>query len=674
MSHYTGAPGLVRNTIHTLFSLLDSAIYTLIVQIYKLFFAVSTSTIIDGDIARAFYQRVQLILGIFMIFKLAMSLLNLIINPDSIKDKNTGTSKILVRIIITLLMLTAIVPLNIPGAEPRTLNGYINDHGILFGALYAVQDRVLSENVIAKLLLGYQTTDVTDSSEVPDTSLGSSFEGMGQLLSTTILKSFILVNVKDDTIASNDPCNGDTNCPNAYCPAELRDSGYGEEGATVATITDVVNLKCGDHYAFHYLIGISTVVGVVVAILLLGYTIDVAIRAIKLVILRIIAPIPIISFVDPKSSKDGAFASWVKTLMSTYIDLFVRLAIIYFGIFIIASLIQNGISGIRIGNGASGLLRAMTLVFIIIGLLFFMKQAPNFIKTMLGTKGVGFGPGVSGALGFAGGFLAGGGLSGAMAGAATAANATNDAQAQGKAGPGALSVGRDMVAQIRTGDPKATGGILNNTRDRLVRGAGIRMARRYGVTADSVNAAKSEMFRTADEADKAKNLYDRFSKDPNSLTEAEMQSIANRFEDVSYDQATHTLVGASPTSLDNVQQALQNEMYTAQSNAGKAKSNYDKANKFADSHRISTSFEEEHRPSMRERMEQVGSNLIDTVDPRGGPRAYAARRTQRRAQNRGEHQSVGQRIAGQNTWSPGVANGEGQNRYHDEPDRNRDSI
>ena len=55
-----------------------------------------------------------------------------------------------------------------------------------------------------------------------------------------------------------------------------------------------------------------------IVVILLSFTIDVAVRAVKLAVLRLIAPIPIISYMDPKGSKDSAFNSWVKTLTSTY--------------------------------------------------------------------------------------------------------------------------------------------------------------------------------------------------------------------------------------------------------------------------------------------------------------------------------------------------------------------
>ena len=58
-----------------------------------MFFLVANATIISGDVIKVFYSRIQLILGILMIFKLAMSILNIIINPDVVKDQKMDQVK-----------------------------------------------------------------------------------------------------------------------------------------------------------------------------------------------------------------------------------------------------------------------------------------------------------------------------------------------------------------------------------------------------------------------------------------------------------------------------------------------------------------------------------------------------------------------------------------------------
>ena len=144
--------------------------------------------------------------------------------------------------------------------------------------------------------------------------------------------------------------------------------------------------KGNKKYMFnHHLPIVSTIVGIVLCLIILSFTIDVAVRAIKLGILRLLAPIPILGYMDPGGSKDNAFSTWGKTLTSTYLDLFVRLASVYFVIFLIQDMIVNGIT---IGN-ADGLFGILSFIVIIIALFAFAKKAPQFIREMLGLKGEG---------------------------------------------------------------------------------------------------------------------------------------------------------------------------------------------------------------------------------------------------------------------------------------------
>ena len=80
----------------------------------------------------------------------------------------------------------------------------------------------------------------------------------------------------------------------------------------------------------------STVVGVVVILLLITFCMDIAVRSIKLAFLQLVAPIPIISYVDPKSGKDGMFKKWYEMCFKTYISLFIRLIALYFAVYIIS--------------------------------------------------------------------------------------------------------------------------------------------------------------------------------------------------------------------------------------------------------------------------------------------------------------------------------------------------
>lgn len=371
------------------FSVIDTVIYFVISGIYQVFFNIANSTLISGEVIKAFFTRVQLILGIIILFKLSISLISGIINPDTMTDAKGGFSKIVTRIVTALIMLILIVPLNIP-EEAITDGSYeaqLNNNGILFGTMYEFQSRILSQNTLAKLIL---SKDVSMSESTTNDSMADA----GRDLASTILKTFITVNLESEEAEGRIKTTADYLEPsNRMCKDDDSTDIIDTYLLTnnVRTILNLTSNYCGSsgvagigsngYFVFNYSFLISTIVGILFIVIMAGFTLDMAIRAFKLAILRLIAPVPIISYIDPKSD-NGAFGAWSKTVMSTYIDIFIRVAIVYFIIFVIDSISHTGIV-IEVATGPIGL---FSYLFIFLGLFFFAKEAPKFITDSLGIK------------------------------------------------------------------------------------------------------------------------------------------------------------------------------------------------------------------------------------------------------------------------------------------------
>ena len=108
---------------------------------------------------------------------------------------------------------------------------------------------------------------------------------------------------------------------------------------------------------------------------------EIAKRAIKLALLRLIAPIPIISYMNPDSDfQNGALGAWIKTLTTTYLELFFHLLVIFFALFVIQSISSHG------GLDFDGTAGIFAKVFVYLGLILFAKDAPKFLKQALGLK------------------------------------------------------------------------------------------------------------------------------------------------------------------------------------------------------------------------------------------------------------------------------------------------
>ena len=500
-------PGIIYDGLRSFCTIFDGMATTLLGGIYKVFFLVANATIVSGDVIKVFYSRIQLILGILMIFKLAMSILNIIINPDSIKDQKQGPSKIVTRIVVALFMLTLVIPINIPNAADKSLNAYINDHGILFGFLYKAQDSILSENILAKLILGTSSNNTADDMDVNNTANDmdvNNLSDVGNVMASTVLKVFIRINVKDDT---DPPCEDSETCENTICAAEVNESHYAEENIDPQVILSHINDSCGsgssERYAFGYTPIIGAIVMLIMTIVITGFTVDIAVRAIKLALLRMVAPVPIITYINPPKQGGGAFDNWTKSLISTYVDLFVRLAIVYFGLFMIQIIMNGGMD--IFGSNVQGFTftSGVAFIFIILGILVFVRQAPQFIKDILGIKGKPMGNvGLSSLLGGAAMAIGGGGLAGFGLGAMQGFDTANRAAAEGKAFSPFQSwaQNRDMMAKIRTGDKDARGGLFGGTMDRLNFQTAERRANQLGIGRNDRAAKKYKKDQAEDRA------------------------------------------------------------------------------------------------------------------------------------------------------------------------------
>ena len=379
-------PGFIADFLRGFFTMLDGVGYFFLGGIFNIFFTIANAQFFQSDVIDTFYSRVQLILGVLMIFRISISLLQFILNPDVFKDKNKGAGSLVKRIAVMLIMLTLIAPINIPEdqLDGHPLNQQINANGILFGFLYQFQNSVVQDQVLAKLILGYNGS--SDSLEL------DGMAATGDIISAQIAKAFITPTLNSSTDADNVTGEQLKNSENlddyVACPDVV--TRYIDDTVAASAVLDHVNDTCdsdGEVYAFEYTPIGGLVVSIVMTFIVIGFTLDIAVRAIKLAILRLIAPVPIISYVNPGADKNGPFGNWVKTLGSTYLSLFIRLIIIYFGVYLII-LLQEG-SLITWVGASNFFTSALANIFIIVGILVFMKQAPKFFQDMLGIKGDG---------------------------------------------------------------------------------------------------------------------------------------------------------------------------------------------------------------------------------------------------------------------------------------------
>lgn len=360
--------GIIRG----LFAAIDKVVIWLIESLYDLIFQISSVQIFDNASLAAFANRITVILSIFMIFKLSLSFLNYIVNPDAMTDKSKGFSKLIQNIAVALVLLVS--------------------YQFLFDKAMELQQKIVDNNTIPKLIIGSVGKNVKNSSTI-------SFP----LFSAFVVPNNYILYGNDEYLTG---CRSysryiEGSKPSATC--DLVKAGYTDnvatDNSTVGTNTNtqmdyivehqdtnalldfLLRIKKGDIFAFDYKFIISTICGAFAALVLLSFCMDVAVRIIKLYFLRLIAPIPIISYIDPIKG-EGIFKKWLSNVGKTYADLFIRLVAIFFAIFIIQQVSVN-MGNLKDFNG-NPIENPLVMLFIIIGALMFAKQFPKLIQDITG--------------------------------------------------------------------------------------------------------------------------------------------------------------------------------------------------------------------------------------------------------------------------------------------------
>lgn len=498
-----------------LFASLTYCVYEIIEWVMHGIFDLANLQISDG-LVHDIYMRIYVLLGIFMAFKLTISFLKYMANPDSMVDKEKGAGKLIVRV-FTMLILIILLP-------------------NLFPVLNKVQTEFLP--VLPRVILG---KNVDNSNTVSDNA---------QILSTAALSAF-------------------------YRPsAALAES---DRPPAITSIDDMMNTyedSVDGYYAYDFNFILAPVLGVVIVIILLSMTIKIGIRIFKMLILEMISPIPVMSYIDPKASKDGAFAAWVKQLTSTFLDIFVRLGIIYVVLMILTALAEGGgLSGLFNPNTVptSGTRTAYLYVFLIVALLMFAKDAPNFVKDALGIKhdkdtsgalAAATGAVLGGATGFVSGAISGRGFKGAVTGFTTGVSNGVQSGMTGKKA-NVWSAAGDAALQARTGDPKAKSGILAAMQSAASKSQLNSSARKLNITSDTIEEAKQNMLEMQGLAGEAKKNWEYgiqtgIFKDLNG-------------NDITMEEASDLVAKTSNASTI-------------------ASKNYEKANKAGDTYRINKDF------------------------------------------------------------------------------------
>lgn len=344
---------LLGQILRFLFAWIDAIVTWVITEVYNLLIQLSELVLYSDNIVKTVGLRIGLLLGIFMLFRIAISLVDYMISPDKVRDNAKGGGKLVINVIVSLVLLVTI--------------------NIIFEQAYKIQVTIVDSHIIEKIFFGEKSNTNVD---------------IGYYLYTGFFtpNTDVFGNSCNDLWDLQFDLNGDEGkeCDdklfNLLDDSARKDIYNARNYLQMSNVFSNYNLilaTVNNDFAFNYIPILSSAAGIIVLLVLISFSMDLATRAIKLLFLQIIAPIPIIYNIDPGKGKD-VFQKWYKECFSTYLSVFLRLIAINFAVFMIV-LVKGNFKDVFANNW-------LLNVFIIIGCLIFAKQVPKLLEDVLGIK------------------------------------------------------------------------------------------------------------------------------------------------------------------------------------------------------------------------------------------------------------------------------------------------
>lgn len=337
---------IVGSLFNVIWGYLCSLIYGFIVVLFNLFTSMTQLDILEQSTINGIYQRITMIMTIVMVFYITFEFVKYVVSPDTIIDKEKGAGNIVKRIIISIVLI-AFIP-------------------NIFSIAMDLQDKIIKTNVISKVIFGQEDFDYKTA--------GSNFAG-------DTFAAFYRVDCDED-------CTESDREEAQKRVDDVIDTFKKDMGLYAITKGIVFDNIDGD-IQFDGLLAV--LFGGFTLYILFLYCMDLGIRYIQLIFLQIIAPIAAISYILPQ--KDGMLQKWSKQTLTTYVDVFIRIAILYFMLLIVSILSTNLDFFEMTASGQQ--INIFMHILIIMGLLIFVNKAPKLIEELLpfksGAASVGFG-------------------------------------------------------------------------------------------------------------------------------------------------------------------------------------------------------------------------------------------------------------------------------------------
>ena len=416
--------------------ILDTLIYGLISSAFRIFMAIAGARLLSSEAYTAIANKVYLIIGVLMLFVLSYGILKAIVNPDEgTKQMGPGLLKKIAIAVVGLAVTPALFNLMYQA------QGLMLEHDVLaklffrsentdqFNSSGSVQmddgtqidysGSVNPDDYVKNIGGAVTATTIwqaffypaedagLDATEIiadpSDYLAGAVGNGIGCAVSTAglLITAYTGWTGWGAVIGLLAAGAGALFCTNAVSDASAYDQAskittdeisladaYVLTSSSSGTANFGIYIVFLDNYIedgeISYLFGISTLCGAFVLYAFASFSIDMGIRAAKLAYFQVIAPIPLVMQILP--GKEGVFKDYTKKVVHTFLEVFIRISVVYIVVYLICHLSDLFSSADALwGNTDLSTPELMfAMAFLIIGLIIFCKEAPKFFGETLG--------------------------------------------------------------------------------------------------------------------------------------------------------------------------------------------------------------------------------------------------------------------------------------------------
>ena len=344
---------------------IDGLIYNLICYVTEIFNSLVKLNVFTNEGYNDIVSRIYIVLGLIMLFVLAYSLLKAIINPENFSKGETSFSKLIGNTVSSLIII-AILP-------------------TVFSVAFNIQNSLVNQGTIYKIILGNDNNDSSSTDEIK--------EG-GRFIAYYTFTSFFYNNDQSDGENTDSSENSYDTFPGDFTKFSMLSAKVVDKSIT-------------------YMFPVSTIAGIVILYILLNFCFDVAVRVVKLAFYQIIAPIPVMCRIIPGGKMKDVFSKWLKQVISLFVEVFIRMAAIAFGVKFVQIIVKAKDSG-NLDFGGSVGAKSIITALLIMAVVIFIKQIPKIIGDMFGIDTAGMKLGLMDKLAAGGALAAGAFLGGGV--------------------------------------------------------------------------------------------------------------------------------------------------------------------------------------------------------------------------------------------------------------------